>query len=116
MTDYVNMQFLHANFLIDIDAPFIWHDCIVQWNIRPGSCPPNKLLRASYGYKNPSCAPETNSLTLPGWGFCTCSVNVVNPMTGSCDQALLNFDGLTVTAIDERNKFNGHLGSYPFAA
>ncbi|KAJ0697991.1 putative aspartic peptidase A1 family, aspartic peptidase domain superfamily, xylanase inhibitor [Helianthus annuus] len=130
MTDYVNMQFLHANFLIDIDAPFIWHDCIVQWNTRPGSCPPNKLcvspasceefecqeVRASYSYKNPSCAPETNSSTLPGWGFCTCPVNVVNPMTGSCDQALLNFDVLTVTAIDERNEFNGHLGSYPFAA
>ncbi|MFS7981333.1 hypothetical protein Hanom_Chr10g00949681 [Helianthus anomalus] len=37
-------------------------------------------------------------------------------MTGSCDQALLNFDVLTVTAIEERNEFNGHLDSYPFAA
>ncbi|XP_076955926.1 gamma conglutin 1-like [Bidens hawaiensis] len=106
VTSYVDMQFLQENFLIDIDAPFTWHDCIVQWNIYPCSCPPNKIcvspvsckefectqVRASYSYKNPSCSPETNSSTLPGWGFCTCPVNVVNPMTSSCDQALLNYD------------------------
>ncbi|KAF5787790.1 putative aspartic peptidase A1 family, aspartic peptidase domain superfamily, xylanase inhibitor [Helianthus annuus] len=130
MTAYVNMQYLHANFLIDIDAPFIWHDCIVQWNIYPGSCPPNTLctspvsceeyqctdVRASYGYKNPSCAPETNSSTLPGWGFCTCPVNVVNPVTGSCSQALLNYDDFTVNTSDGRNVFNGLYGAYPNAA
>ncbi|KAM0017657.1 putative aspartic peptidase A1 family, aspartic peptidase domain superfamily, xylanase inhibitor [Helianthus debilis subsp. tardiflorus] len=130
MTAYVNMQYLHANFLIDIDAPFIWHDCIVQWNIYPGSCPSNTLctgpvsceeyqctdVRASYGDKNPSCAPETNSSTLPGWGFCTCPVNVVNPVTGSCSQALLNYDGFTVNTSDGRNVFNGLYGAYPNAA
>ncbi|KAI3803250.1 hypothetical protein L1987_31399 [Smallanthus sonchifolius] len=130
MTSYVNMQFLHANFLIDIDAPFIWHDCIVQWNIYPGSCPSNTLctspvsceeyqctqVRTSYSYKNPSCAPETNTSTLPGWGFCTCPVNVVNPMTGSCDQALLNYDVFTVNTSDGRNAFDGFYGSYPNAA
>ncbi|XP_076883926.1 gamma conglutin 1-like [Bidens hawaiensis] len=130
MTAYVNMQFLHENFLIDIDAPFIWHDCIVQWNIYPGSCPSNTLcaspisceeyqctdVRTSYFYKNPYCHPETNSSTLPGWGFCTCPVNVVNPVTGSCTQALLNYDEFTVNTSDGRNAFDGFYGAYPNAA
>ncbi|XP_076955924.1 gamma conglutin 1-like [Bidens hawaiensis] len=130
MTAYVNMQFMHENFLIDIDAPFIWHDCIVQWNIYPGSCPSNTLctspvsceefqctdVRTSYSYKNPSCHPETNSSTLPGWGFCTCPVNVVNPVTGSCSQALLNYDEFTVNTSDGRNTFDGFYGAYPNAA
>ncbi|KAK9078455.1 hypothetical protein SSX86_002512 [Deinandra increscens subsp. villosa] len=126
-TAWVNDQFLHANFLIDIDAPFVWHDCIVQWNIYPGSCPSNTLcnyaisceeyqctdLRTSYSYNNPSCPPETNSSTLPGWGSCACSVNVVNPVTGSCGQALLGYDELTMSAGDGRNAFNGNYGAYP---
>ncbi|KAK9078441.1 hypothetical protein SSX86_002498 [Deinandra increscens subsp. villosa] len=134
MTSWVNMQYLHANFLIDIDAPFIWHDCIVQWNTYPGSCPSNTLctgpvsceeyqctdVRTSYSYKNPSCAPETNSSTLPGWGFCTCPVNVVNPVTGSCSQALLNYDDFTMSVSNGRNVgidlFNQYYGAYPNAA
>ncbi|KAJ0744890.1 putative aspartic peptidase A1 family, aspartic peptidase domain superfamily, xylanase inhibitor [Helianthus annuus] len=81
MTAYVNMQYLHANFLIDIDAPFIWHDCIVQWNIYPGSCPSNTLctspvsceeyqctdVRTTYSYEhNPPCPPVTNSIAWLG--------------------------------------------------
>ncbi|GJT99363.1 basic 7S globulin-like protein [Tanacetum coccineum] len=87
-----------AKLLIDIDAPFSWHDCIVQWNIYPGSCPTNMLcesgvscdeyqcteVRSSYSYKNFLCPQVPNNS--PGWGFCSCPVNVVNPITGSCDQ------------------------------
>ncbi|KAL8235211.1 hypothetical protein R6Q59_021311 [Mikania micrantha] len=130
MTSYVNSRFLTANFLVDIDAPFIWHDCIVQWNIYPGSCPNNTLctspvsceeyqctdVRTSYSYENPSCAPETNGSTLPGWGFCTCPVNVVNPITRSCTQALLNYDEVTVSTSNGRNVFTGLYGGYPNAA
>ncbi|KAL9998093.1 putative aspartic peptidase A1 family, aspartic peptidase domain superfamily, xylanase inhibitor [Helianthus debilis subsp. tardiflorus] len=88
MTTYVNSEFLHANLLIDIDAPFTWNDCIVQWNIYPGI---------------------TNSSTLPGWGFCTCPVNVVNPVTGSCGEALLNYEEFTVNTSNGRNVFTGFL-------
>ncbi|KAI3775197.1 hypothetical protein L1987_49766 [Smallanthus sonchifolius] len=130
MTAYVNMQYLHANFLIDIDAPFIWHDCIVQWNIYPGSCPSNTLctspvsceeyqctdVRTTFSYENPSCPPVTNSSTLPGWGYCTCPVNVVDPITGSCGEALLNYDEFTVNTSDGRNVFTGLYGAYPNAA
>ncbi|KAL6516642.1 hypothetical protein OROGR_019947 [Orobanche gracilis] len=121
MTQYVNMQFLHANFLIDIEAPFIWHDCILQWNIYPGSCPSDTLctspvsceeyqctdVRTTYSYENPnsSCPPVTNSSTLPGWGYCTCPVNVVNPVTGSCGQALLNYDDFSVNTSNGRQPF-----------
>ncbi|KAJ0523330.1 putative aspartic peptidase A1 family, aspartic peptidase domain superfamily, xylanase inhibitor [Helianthus annuus] len=131
MTAYVNMQYLHANFLIDIDAPFIWHDCIVQWNIYPGSCPSNTLctspvsceeyqctdVRTTYSYEhNPPCPPVTNSSTLPGWGYCTCPVNVVDPVTGSCGEALLNYDEFTVNTSNGRNVFTGLYGAYPNAA
>ncbi|KAI3790639.1 hypothetical protein L2E82_03834 [Cichorium intybus] len=130
MTAYVNMQYLHANFLIDVDAPFIWHDCIVQWNIYPGSCPPNTLctspvsceefqctsVRTSYSYQKPSCSPPNNDSTLPGWGYCTCPVNVVDPVTGSCGQANLNYDDFTVNTSDGKNVFTGLYGAYPNAA
>nr|GEU86416.1 hypothetical protein [Tanacetum cinerariifolium] len=56
-------------FLIDIDAPFSWHDCIVQWDMNPGSCPTDMLfvfcvscdeyqcteVRDSYFYRNNYC-------------------------------------------------------------
>ncbi|KAI3775201.1 hypothetical protein L1987_49770 [Smallanthus sonchifolius] len=124
----------YANFLIDIDAPFIWHDCIVRWNTYLDSCPSNTLctypvsceeyqctdVRTLYPYKNPSCAPETNSSTLPGWGYCTCPFNVVNPVTGSCSQALLNYDDFTMSTSDGRivgvNAFNKYYGANPNAA
>ncbi|CAH1424535.1 unnamed protein product [Lactuca virosa] len=130
MTTYVNMQFLHANFLIDLDAPFIWHDCILLWNTFAGGCPNNTLctypvsceeyqctdVRTTYSYKNPSCPPVNNGSTLPGWGYCTCPVNVVNPITGSCDNALLDYDEFTVNTSNGRNVFNGLYGAYPNAA
>nr|XP_043626153.1 probable aspartic proteinase GIP2 [Erigeron canadensis] len=112
--------FTHANFLVDIDAPFIWHDCIQKWNTRPLSClwpgwcisPVScedtqcSEVRASYSYKNPSCPKETNSSTLPGSRNCSCPVNVMNPFTKSCSQALLNYDSLIVTTTNGRNPFN----------
>nr|XP_043623092.1 chitinase CLP-like [Erigeron canadensis] len=131
MTSYVNMQFLHSNFLIDIDAPFIWHECILEWNMyRPDSCPADTLctspvsceeyqctdVRTSYAYENPFCPQPTNSSTLPGWGFCTCPVNVVNPVTGACDQALLNYDAYFFNTSDGRIPFDGFFGGYPNAA
>nr|GEX39876.1 basic 7S globulin 2-like [Tanacetum cinerariifolium] len=130
MTTFVNLQYLHANFLIDLDAPFIWHDCILQWNSFSGSCPNNTLctypvsceefqctdVRTTYSYKNPSCTPVNNDSTIPDWGYCTCPVNVVNPITGSCGQALLNYDEFTVNTSNGRNVFTGLYGAYPNAA
>ncbi|XP_071715146.1 gamma conglutin 1-like [Rutidosis leptorrhynchoides] len=131
MTKYVNLQYLHANFLIDLDAPFIWHNCILQWNSFPGSCPNDTLctypvsceeyqctdVRTTYSYPNtPSCPPVNNDSTIPGWGYCTCPVDVVNPVTGSCNQALLNYDEFTVNTSNGRNVFDGLYGFYPNAA
>ncbi|KAI3524025.1 hypothetical protein L1887_02625 [Cichorium endivia] len=130
MTAYVNSQYQKSNFLIDIDAPLIWHDCILQWNIYPDSCPSNTLctspvsceedyctdVRTTYSYDNPSCSPVTNSSTLPGWGFCTCPVNMVSPVTGACVQALLNYDDFTVNTSNGRNVFSGLYGPSPNAA
>ncbi|XP_076955886.1 chitinase CLP-like [Bidens hawaiensis] len=130
MTAYVNSQYTHTNFLIDLDAPLIWHECILQWNTFEGSCPANTLctypasceeyqctdVRMMYSYHNPTCPPVTNDSTIPDWGYCTCLVNVVNPITGSCSQALLNYDEFTVNTSDGRNVLTGLYGAYPNAA
>nr|GEV46714.1 basic 7S globulin-like [Tanacetum cinerariifolium] len=106
-------------FLIDIDAPFSWHDCVVQWDMNPGSCPKDMLcefgvscdeyqcteVRDSYSYKNNYCHQVPNNK--PGWGFCECPVNVVNPITGSCDEALLNSENLFITTSNGRNPYDG---------
>ncbi|KAI3745897.1 hypothetical protein L6452_08308 [Arctium lappa] len=124
-------QYVRLNFLIDIDAPFIWHECTLQWNTYRGSCPANTLcnypisceeyqcedLRTTYSYDNPSCPPVNKGPTLPGWGYCTCPVKVVNPVTGSCGQALLSYDHeYTVSTSNGRNVLSGLYGAYPNAA
>ncbi|KAM0017654.1 putative aspartic peptidase A1 family, aspartic peptidase domain superfamily, xylanase inhibitor [Helianthus debilis subsp. tardiflorus] len=115
LTTYINtMEYLPGNFLIDIDAPIIWHNCIVQENMYQGSCPPNTLctspvsceesecseVRTFYSYKNPSCPPKIDGYSSSRWGSCTCGVNVLNPVTGSCDQPLLNYDEFTLRTSD----------------
>ncbi|XP_071715147.1 gamma conglutin 1-like [Rutidosis leptorrhynchoides] len=106
ITAYPNrVQEVHENFLIDIDAPFTWHDCAVQWDLDSNSyCDDIRLCiggvyceddlctdaRTTYSYhhNHPVCPSETNTSTFP----CKCSVNVVNPVTKSCGQGLLNYD------------------------
>ncbi|XP_071699514.1 chitinase CLP-like [Rutidosis leptorrhynchoides] len=132
MTSFVNMQFKTENFLIDIDAPFIWHDCIVYWDMYPGKCPDDKFchypiscedqtctwVRTDYSYRNPLCSPETNRSNLPGYGVdCTCPLNVVNPVTGTCGgPALLSENIFNVHKSNGRNVFNWTYISYPIGA
>ncbi|XP_071716669.1 chitinase CLP-like [Rutidosis leptorrhynchoides] len=125
MTAYVNTEYKHAKLLIDINAPFTWHDCIVK--SPRDQCPSNKLcaypvgcdeypcddVRTTYSYKNPSCSQATPNPILPGWGQCTCPVNVVNPVTGSCDQAVLEFDSFTFNTSNGRNTIYGDYGFNP---
>ncbi|KAL4567659.1 hypothetical protein LXL04_023249 [Taraxacum kok-saghyz] len=129
MTSWVNAHFLHANFLIDIDAPFTWSDCTVDWKslytntncpicTGPVSCQEYQCtdIRSSYSYEGPSCIPVTNTSTLPGWGDCTCPVNIVNPVNGKCGQALVNYDSFTLNASDGRNPFPDFYVNNPNAA
>ncbi|KAI3524026.1 hypothetical protein L1887_02627 [Cichorium endivia] len=130
MTAYVNSTYEHANFLIDLDAPFIWHDCILLWNTFADTCPANTLctypvsceeyqctdVRTTYSYQNPSCPPVNNGSTLPGWGYCTCPVNVVDPITGTCGNALLDYDEFTLSTSNGKNVFSNFYGAYPNAA
>ncbi|KAI3803256.1 hypothetical protein L1987_31405 [Smallanthus sonchifolius] len=113
----------------DIDAPFSWHDCIVQWNMYPGSCPDNVLctspvscdeyqcteVRTSYSYTSPYCPRVENTTTSPG-GFCTCSVNVRNPVNWPCNQVLLNYDTFFVNTSNGRNPVPGFYDASPNAA
>ncbi|KAJ9546581.1 hypothetical protein OSB04_019124 [Centaurea solstitialis] len=113
---YINSQTLKANFLIDLDAPLNWHDCILRWNIVPNGCPVNTPctypvscdeyvctdVRTAYTYENPKCPPVTNDSTTPGWG-CTCPVRVIDPVTGSCGQASLDYDEFVMKTTDGRD-------------
>nr|GEZ63135.1 basic 7S globulin-like [Tanacetum cinerariifolium] len=56
-------------------------------------------------YKNNYCHQVPNNK--PGWGFCECPINVVNPITGSCDEALLNSENLFITTSNGRNPYDG---------
>ncbi|GKC85481.1 putative aspartic peptidase A1 family protein [Tanacetum coccineum] len=130
MTQWLSEEegFMLTNFLIDIDAPFIWHDCIVQGSMNTRRCLANRVcaypvscdeyqctdIRTTYSYENPSCSPETNT-TLPGT-VCGCPVNVLNPVTGTCGQGLLSFEELYVYASDGRNPWDGTYGFYPHGA
>ncbi|KAI3700380.1 hypothetical protein L2E82_45006 [Cichorium intybus] len=111
---------MYKNFLIDIDSPFSWHDCTVDWNgwiyestncfdcTHPASCEEHTCtdVRASYSYESPSCPPVTNSSTLPGSEDCICPVNVMNPVNGTCGQALHNYDSFTFSGTDGKNPFS----------
>ncbi|KAI3711887.1 hypothetical protein L1987_70436 [Smallanthus sonchifolius] len=133
LTKYVNSQFIHTNFLIDIEAPFTWYDCIVQWNTYPGpngGCPGDTIclapvsceeyqctdVRTSTFDQHSSCPLVTNSSTLPGWGTCSCPVSVVNPIDGSCGEPMLNYDELRFHSTDGRTAIRDANGVYPNSA
>ncbi|KAL7608202.1 hypothetical protein Lser_V15G13677 [Lactuca serriola] len=119
MAVWVYIPDIYKNFIIDIDAPFTWHDCIVDWNswidessnclgcTHPVSCEEYACtdVRTSYSYESPSCLPLTNTSTLPGVEDCICPVNVLNPVNGTCGQALLNYDRFTFRGSDGGNTF-----------
>ncbi|XP_071689180.1 gamma conglutin 1-like [Rutidosis leptorrhynchoides] len=113
MTKYVWDDTRHTNFLIDIDAPFIWYDCIPKWDMYQNGCDTNTNcappvscgesqctdIQTSSSYKqySSSCPPATNSsTTLPGWDGCTCPVSIVNPIKGSCSEAVLTYGDLMI--------------------
>nr|XP_043626162.1 gamma conglutin 1-like [Erigeron canadensis] len=128
MTAYINSQFKHSNFLIDIDAPLTWHDCIVKWNMYQGSCPDNVLctspvscdeyicteVQTSASYESPYC-PRIKD-TISSEGFCACTVNVNNPVDWPCNQALLNFDTFFVNTTNGRNPVPGFYAAFSNAA
>nr|GEV59146.1 basic 7S globulin 2-like [Tanacetum cinerariifolium] len=73
-------------------------------------------VRTTYSYKNPSCSPVTKNPILPGWLDCTCPVNVVNPVTGSCGEAVLNGDSFTLHMSNGRDIYSPDYGINPTAA
>ncbi|PWA54040.1 aspartic peptidase A1 family [Artemisia annua] len=114
-TDYMDTQSSYSNYLIDIDAPVIWHDCIPDWKTYPVPCHSENeacMEVQPYSYKNPSCHPNSNR-KIPGWGYCSCPVNVVNPVTGSCENTVFNYDYFTMNTSNGKNVLNGVYGATP---
>ncbi|XP_071689177.1 probable aspartic proteinase GIP2 [Rutidosis leptorrhynchoides] len=115
MTSYSNFQFNHSNFLIDIDAPITWHDCIVQWNMYQRNCPENVLCTDAvncdedictevqkYSYISPYC-PRLKRTAPSPTGNCTCPINVMNPVDIWCSQPVVNYDTFFVNTSNGRN-------------
>ncbi|GJU04484.1 aspartic peptidase [Tanacetum coccineum] len=117
---------VQLHFLIDIDAPLAWHQCIAKWPLSPAKCPKhaycttyvpcNELgcsdIRASYSYESPSCMPVNNNTILTG-AECTCPVNVANPVTGKCLQVALSYDEFYIKTSNGRNMLSEIYGGYP---
>ncbi|KAI3675916.1 hypothetical protein L1987_85512 [Smallanthus sonchifolius] len=113
------------NLLIDLDAPFIWHYCYPHQE-SCDACPypvtcreyPCTDLRTTFSYKSPSCPPPTNSSIYEGYYDCElCPVNIVNPVTGSCTQAIPTYDEFMFNITnDGRNVLSDLYTTYPTAA
>ncbi|PWA85915.1 eukaryotic aspartyl protease family protein [Artemisia annua] len=91
-----------SNYLIDIDAPIVWHDCIDYFQFGP--LPISKCKDAQpYSYNSSSCPP----LYLPNYEYYPCPVNVFNPVTRSCDDTYLNADLFEMKTSDGKSILSG---------
>ncbi|KAL8264975.1 hypothetical protein R6Q59_023105 [Mikania micrantha] len=105
-------------YLIDLDAPFSWKDCVVRRpNIACGleegcrfplSCQ-ERLCKEAHIYTNPSC-PSLNITAKYGCGIC--AVTPLNPISNSCKLSQLTTDLLSLYVTDGRNPYSG--GYPPF--
>ncbi|GKA33905.1 putative aspartic peptidase A1 family protein, partial [Tanacetum coccineum] len=90
MTDWVNGQYVHSDFLIDTDARLVWHECIVQLPISTEKCPIDTLCNTYV--PSPPC-------------------NVENPVTGGCLQVKTSYDEFTVNLSNGRHILAGVYGA-----
>ncbi|GJX40541.1 basic 7S globulin 2-like protein [Tanacetum coccineum] len=111
----------HENLLIDIDAPLTYHECILKKSIayrdhycriekicrQPLQCNEDicRVLQNSYTYRNPSCPSITSIPSSPDMGNCTCPVNVLDPVTGSCGLAYASHDAIIMHTSKGRQFF-----------
>ncbi|KAL8222856.1 hypothetical protein R6Q57_020255 [Mikania cordata] len=99
-------------YLIDLDAPFSWKDCVVRRpNVACGleegcrfplSCH-NTLCKEAHIYTNPSC-PSLNITAKYGCGIC--AVTPLNPISNSCKLSQLTTDLLSLYGTDGRNAYS----------
>nr|XP_043619970.1 chitinase CLP-like [Erigeron canadensis] len=105
-----NMGYTQQKFVIDLDAPFIWHyawpyqesceTCPVAMTCGASQC---TEMRTTYSYQAPSCPPPNNASYGDRYWDCEyCPVNVIHPVTGECEQVLPMFDDKFMM-----NKFDG---------
>nr|XP_043627170.1 chitinase CLP-like [Erigeron canadensis] len=102
--NFVDNYFMKEKFVIDIEAPFPWRDCIGN---RPVPCENYQCtnVQTKYFYQSPSCHPINGGSKSPGSQHCNCPVNVVSPVDGTCSQALLNYDQFSLNGSDGRNPY-----------
>ncbi|KAL8253786.1 hypothetical protein R6Q59_032007 [Mikania micrantha] len=103
-------------YLVDLDAPFTWKDCVVRRsNIACGleegcrfplSCR-DSLCKEAHIYTNPSC-PSLNITAK--YGCSICAVTPLNPISNSCKLSQLTTDLLSLDVTDGRNPYSG---AYP---
>ncbi|XP_071697405.1 chitinase CLP-like [Rutidosis leptorrhynchoides] len=96
----------YVNFLIDLDAPLIWHDCsfVSQQNYVHCDDDLCSQVQSTYAnYNNMSCPVTTKNPLISDWGYCGCSANMANLVTGACESGLLNYDYFALNASTGRN-------------
>ncbi|EEF32665.1 basic 7S globulin 2 precursor small subunit, putative [Ricinus communis] len=87
---------LQGQYVIDINAPFLWYTCQGQWFIYPMGC---SSLECINGRTNLFC-PSDN---IYSDGQCLCTVTPVNPVTSSCSSAQLTYKSIIVAWTAGRN-------------
>ncbi|KAK9069595.1 hypothetical protein SSX86_011499 [Deinandra increscens subsp. villosa] len=105
--------------LIDLDAPFIWHysyprqescdTCPLSVTCRESPCTD---LRTTFSYQSPSCPQPTNHSLYDGYYDCEfCPVNIINPVTGLCEQVIATYDQIMFPL----NNSDVYISYYPTA-
>nr|XP_043626161.1 chitinase CLP-like [Erigeron canadensis] len=133
MSKNENADYLFRNLLIDIEAPLTWHQCLLKDSqVGPFFCPyddtlcnwplgcnedPCAQLQVADSYQNPSSCPNIYNVPRPrSVDTCACPVNVLDPVTGSCDVAFVNYDHFTMHTSKGANFLTDLHTAYPNAA
>ncbi|PWA37753.1 aspartic peptidase A1 family [Artemisia annua] len=108
-----------AYLLVDLDAPFVWKDCVlftpdVACGLEEGCRFPlrcdNPLCKEAQTFKVNSTCPSLNIAAKYGCGIC--AVNPSNPISKTCKLSQLTTDLVTIYSTDGRNPTWG--ANFPF--
>ncbi|GJU30461.1 aspartic peptidase A1 family protein [Tanacetum coccineum] len=109
-----------AYLLVDLDAPFVWKDCVL-FNPPDTACGLEEGCRFPLRCDNPLCKearsfkvdPTCPSLNITTkYGCNICAVNPSNPISKTCKLSQLTTDLVTVYSTDGRNPTWG--ANFPF--
>ncbi|KAI3805253.1 hypothetical protein L1987_27462 [Smallanthus sonchifolius] len=107
-------------YLIDLDAPFAWKDCVVHRTKIPclleEGCRntlycEHPYCQEAHSYRNPIC-PSLNITAK--YGCELCAVTVLNPISNTCKISQISFDMVDFYVTDGRNLYAGAFPGFSY--